>query len=249
MEGTAPASARVRELTSAPSYGAPPTRAAVRWLRDALELSGRGDAVGVVELGTQRQLAALTGRSPGTVSKYIGLLGEIVVDSVPVRVDVELLRSTVPCRRAANGSRTASTSSTPGSASSASQVDLVAAIAGLVDSVTELLAVVQTMCPPPIPEGSDHLRSSVAVPRRVIARQRATSAPFRRRKWRAAARLSRQSDRQRVFLLNVLIRRVLTVCLSSRPPRDARRRARKRRVETARRSTSAPRRLSPALPC
>ena len=212
--------------------------------------SGRGDAVGVVELGTQRQLAALTGRSPGTVSKYIGLLGAIVVDSVPVRVDVELLLSTVPCRRAANGSRTASTSSTPASTAPVPQVDLIAAIAGLVDSVTELLAVVQAMCPPPIPEGSDHVRSAAAVPRLVTARQTRdearrfgdeSGAP--RRVW------SCQSDRQTVLLLDLLTRRVLTVCLSSRPPRDARRRAGKRRVETARRTTPMPRRLSPALPC
>ena len=218
-----------------------------------LELSGRGDAVGVVE---PRHAAAAGGADrplPGTVSKYIGLLGAIVVDSVPVRVDVELLRSTVPRRRAANGSRTASTSSTPGSASSASQVDLVAAIAGLVDSVTELLAVVQTMCPPPIPDGSDHLRSSVAVPRprRCRARARLEARRFDYESGASAGAVrSRQSDRQTVFLLNVLIRKVLTACLASRPLTRLRADVPGNGcAEMVRRLTSAPRRLSPALSC
>ena len=205
--------AAVRPLTSARSYGVAPTRAAVRWLRDVLVQTGQSSADGVVELGTQRELATLSGRSPGTVWKYLGLLGDIVVASVPVRVDLDLLDSPAASGQAADTARPRQPTPPPGDASA----DLVAAVAQLLDSVTNLLATA-TRADGSIGERHESASAVTGRVRRASARLRAPSRAVSRtkvaRRGAQKARVS-QTDRE----LDSPVEQDLSDCLSD----DARR--------------------------
>ena len=63
---------------------------------------------GIADLGSQRQLAAAMGLSPGTVNQHVRRLGPIVVTTTPLRIDTDELGRAVSCKRAPNGTRWAS---------------------------------------------------------------------------------------------------------------------------------------------
>lgn len=89
--GTASAATAVTPLTAAPSLHERPTRGAIRWAHAAIRLRGHSPGAGVVDLGTQLELASDMGLSRGTVGRHLRVLGPIAVDTVPVLIDTDLL--------------------------------------------------------------------------------------------------------------------------------------------------------------
>ena len=82
-----------------------PTRGAVAWLTSAIEMLDVASA-GVVELPSLRELARLTGRSPGTVHEHVRRLGpRVVLSTVPLRLNLDAIERIGVCDRAPAGSR------------------------------------------------------------------------------------------------------------------------------------------------
>ena len=82
-----------------------PTRGAVAWLTSAIEMLDVASA-GVVELPSLRELARLTGRSPGTVHEHVRRLGpRVVLSTVPLRLNLDAIARIGVCDRAPAGSR------------------------------------------------------------------------------------------------------------------------------------------------
>jgi hypothetical protein len=165
--GTATApTADVRQLSSARSLRRAPTRGALQWAREALAARGRETATGVVDLGSQRELANRMGLSPGTVARHLRTLGGIVVATVPVQLDADKLRTFDA--GTGNGARpeqvvAASLAAHP------DQSALLRAAAALIDSVTIFVealtaATAPTDRPAPVPRR-----------RQVVTRRRATA--------------------------------------------------------------------------
>ena len=158
-----------------------PTRGAVAWLTSAIEMLDVASA-GVVELPSLRELARLTGRSPGTVHEHVRRLGpRVVLSTVPLRLNLDAIERIGVCDRAPAGSR--ARAARLGGVSTGRAALPTTSAAGSDDLVRGLLAVVKDLvrvleeAVAPVPSAAEDPRQSTRGGTAQSARRAVVTSP------------------------------------------------------------------------